>query len=201
MMNLNLSQQAIDYQRIAQAIQFLEEHVTDQPGLDQIASGVHLSKYHFQRLFKRWAGISPMQFLQYLTLDFTKQRLAEGQNLFDVSLDAGLSGPGRLHDLFVTFEAITPGEYKKKGEGIRIIFGFHPTPFGECLIAKTERGILHLSFVENWGKRECAWSITFRMVFVVFRGKSARDRAACRIHFLAAGATIQSAVSSALKGN
>ena len=167
MMNLNLSQQAIDYQRIAQAIQFLEEHVTDQPGLDQIASGVHLSKYHFQRLFKRWAGISPMQFLQYLTLDFTKQRLAEGQNLFDVSLDAGLSGPGRLHDLFVTFEAITPGEYKKKGEGIRIIFGFHPTPFGECLIAKTERGILHLSFVENGGKENALgqlrseWSLSF----------------------------------------
>ncbi|GAK56990.1 methylated DNA-protein cysteine methyltransferase [Candidatus Vecturithrix granuli] len=141
------SQQSFDYQRIEQAIRFVESHVTAQPDLDEIADHVHVSKYHFQRLFKRWVGISPTQFLQFLTLEYTKEKLAEGRNLLDVSYDAGLSGPGRLHDLFVTFEAMTPGEYKNMGAGLQIEYGFHPTPFGECLLAVTERGICHLSFV------------------------------------------------------
>jgi AraC family transcriptional regulator of adaptative response/methylated-DNA-[protein]-cysteine methyltransferase len=145
----NFSQQSIDYQRIEQAIHFLEANFTRQPSLDEIASSVNVSKYHFQRLFKRWAGISPLQFVQYLTLEYTKQKLTEGQSILDASFEAGLSGPGRLHDLFMTFEAMTPGEYKKMGAGLQIEYGFHPTPFGECLLAMTERGICHLSFVEQ----------------------------------------------------
>lgn len=142
-------QQARDFERIEKAIEYLEDNFRNQPGLDEIAAGVGLSKHHFQRLFKRWAGISPSQFLHYLTLDYTKQRLAQSGPLLDISLDAGLSGPSRLHDLFITFEAMTPGEYKKRGKGLTIHYGFHSTPFGLCLLAVTQRGICHLSFVEH----------------------------------------------------
>jgi AraC family transcriptional regulator of adaptative response/methylated-DNA-[protein]-cysteine methyltransferase len=148
MSNKDFLQQAEDYERIAKAIGFLEANFKNRPTLDEIAASVFLSKYHFQRLFKRWAGISPNQFLQFLTLDYAKKRLAESKNLLDVSYDSGLSGPGRLHDLFVTIDAITPGEFKKMGAGLKIDYGFHPTPFGECLIASTDRGICHLGFVE-----------------------------------------------------
>jgi len=121
----------------------------EENGLDQIAESVFLSKYHFDRLFKRWAGISPIQFMQFMTLDYTKQKLAESRSLLDTSLDAGLSGPSRLHDLFVTFEAMTPGEFKKEGAGLEIFHGFCDSPFGDCLLAITERGICHLGFVKG----------------------------------------------------
>jgi AraC family transcriptional regulator of adaptative response/methylated-DNA-[protein]-cysteine methyltransferase len=137
-----------DYRRIASAIQFIEDHFQDQPTLDQIAASVHLSRYHFDRLFKRWAGISPKQFLQFLTLEYTKQQLAESKSLLDTSLEAGLSGPSRLHDLFVTFEAMTPGEFKHQGRGLNITYGFGSSPFGVCLLATTPRGICHLGFVD-----------------------------------------------------
>lgn len=146
------SQQSFDYQRIEQALQFLESNFTSQPGLEEIAQHAHVSKYHFQRLFKRWVGISPTQFLQFLTLEYTKRKLAEGRRILETSYDAGLSGSGRLHDLFVTFEAMTPGEYKKMGSGLQIDYGFHETPFGECLLAITSRGICHLSFVQKKGR-------------------------------------------------
>jgi len=149
MNNWDFLQQAQDYRRIEKAIRFLEEHFREQPSLDEIAAAVHLSNYHFQRLFKRWAGVTPIQFLHALTLDYTKEKLDESRSLLDVSLDAGLSGPARLHDLFVTFEAVTPGEYKKMGAGVDIEYGFHPTPFGECLLAMTGRGVCHLAFVED----------------------------------------------------
>lgn len=148
-MNRELSQQANDYRRIEQAILFLEAHHREQPSLEEIADSVHLSKYHFQRLFKRWAGISPTQFLQYLTIEYAKQKLLESQSVLDVAIDAGLSGPGRLHDLFVTFEAITPGEYKRRAEGLDITYGYHESPFGTCLVATTERGICGLQFVKQ----------------------------------------------------
>jgi len=149
-MNENrLIRESDDYHRIEKAIEFLEKNYLDHPDLDQIARSANLSKYHFQRLFKRWAGISPMQFLGYLTLEYARKCLAESQNLLDASYDAGLSGPGRLHDLFVTFDAVTPGEYKRMGEGLKIEYGFHPTRFGECLVAITRRGICHLGFVTN----------------------------------------------------
>jgi AraC family transcriptional regulator of adaptative response/methylated-DNA-[protein]-cysteine methyltransferase len=146
---IDLSQQAHDYQRIEKAIRFLEYNFKSQPTLDQMAESVHLSKYHFNRIFKRWAGVSPVQFLQFLTLEYAKQKLAEPSSLLDASLDAGLSGPGRLHDLFVTFEAMTPGEFKRLGAGLKIEYGFHPTPLGECLLAATNRGICHLGFIDG----------------------------------------------------
>jgi AraC family transcriptional regulator of adaptative response/methylated-DNA-[protein]-cysteine methyltransferase len=146
------SQQSEDFQRIEKAIKFIEANFKSQPTLDQMAKSVHLSKYHFQRLFKRWAGISPIQFMQFITLDYTKERLIESRSLLDTALDAGLSGPSRLHDLFITFEAMTPGDFKKQGSGLRISYGVCDSPFGECLLATTQRGICYFGFVES-GKR------------------------------------------------
>ncbi|UCG26442.1 MAG: methylated-DNA--[protein]-cysteine S-methyltransferase [Chloroflexota bacterium] len=146
-MNDQLMQASQDYMRIAQAIRYLEEHFREQPSLDEIAASVHLSKYHFQRLFKRWAGVSPTQFMHFLTVDYAKERLAASESVYDTSLDAGLSSAGRLHDLFVTFEAMTPGEYKRLGQGVPIRYGFHDTPFGRCLLATTSKGICALRFV------------------------------------------------------
>ncbi len=147
-----LSQLSEDYRRIEQAIKFIEANFKSRPDLDEIAKSINLSKYHFHRLFKRWAGISPVRFMQFLTLEYAKEKLAESGNLLDASLDTGLSGPGRLHDLFVTFDAMTPGEYKQYGTGLRIEYGHHHTIFGECLIAKTDRGICHLGFLDSINK-------------------------------------------------
>ncbi len=142
------SQQASDYQRVAQAIRYLEVNFRAQPALEEIAASVHLSPYHFQRLFKRWAGVSPTQFLHYLTVEYAKGQLQRAESVLATALAAGLSGPGRLHDLFVTFEAMTPGEFKQQGAGLQIAYGLHETPFGRCLLAATGRGICSLYFVE-----------------------------------------------------
>jgi AraC family transcriptional regulator of adaptative response/methylated-DNA-[protein]-cysteine methyltransferase len=143
-----------DYQRIAQAIGYIEDHAGDQPSLEEVAASVNLSEYHFQRLFSRWAGISPKRFLQFLTKENAK-RLLDHQSVLDATYSAGLSSPGRLHDLFVQAEAVTPGEYKSKGSGLEIAYGFHETPFGECLLAVTPRGICFLAFVDD-GDRQAA---------------------------------------------
>ena len=145
------TQQMQDYDRVAQSIHYLSGHVHEQPSLDEMAAHVHLSKYHFQRLFKRWAGITPTQFLQYLTVEYAKERLLQADSIFNASLDVGLSGAGRLHDHFINIEAMTPGQYKAQGEGLNISYGFHPTSFGLCLLAATERGICALRFVEANG--------------------------------------------------
>ncbi len=144
---------AEDYYRIEQALVFLERHFTEQPGLQEISANVHLSEYHFQRLFTRWVGISPKRFLQYLTKEHAKRLLENSHSLLDAAYESGLSSPGRLHDLFVTCEAVTPGEYKHAGENLEIAYGFHPTPFGDCLLAVTERGICSLAFLEQDGRR------------------------------------------------
>jgi AraC family transcriptional regulator of adaptative response/methylated-DNA-[protein]-cysteine methyltransferase len=146
-MNDQLLQASHDYARVEAAIRYLEDHFREQPSLDDIAASVHLSKYHFQRLFKRWAGVSPTQFMHFLTVDYAKERLAASESIYDTSLDAGLSSAGRLHDLFITFEAMTPGEYKRLGEGVTIQYGVHDTPFGRCLLASTPKGICALRFV------------------------------------------------------
>lgn len=143
---------ADDYGRIEQAIHHLEQNFQEQPSLRQIADHVGLSEFHFQRLFSRWAGTSPKRFLQFLTIQYAKKLLASSQSVLDAAYEAGLSSPSRLHDLFVTHEAITPGEFKQKGAGLTIQYGFHATPFGEAVIALTERGICGLSFVTD-GKR------------------------------------------------
>lgn len=152
---MKLRSAAEDYRRIEKAILFLEKNFHHQPDLKKIAESVNLSEYHFQRLFTRWAGISPKKFLQFLTIEYAKKMLDTSHSLLDVAYEAGLSAPSRLHDLFVTFEAITPGEFKKRGEGMLIRYGFHPTPFGECILALTERGVCGLSFVAN-GRRKSA---------------------------------------------
>jgi AraC family transcriptional regulator of adaptative response/methylated-DNA-[protein]-cysteine methyltransferase len=145
----NLKQLSEDYLRIEQAILYLENRYKDQPGLEEIAANIGLSEYHFQRLFTRWAGVSPKRFLQFLTKEGAKDLLDKSENLLDATHQVGLSSLGRLHDLFVTTEAVTPGEYKSHGAGVTIRYGIHPTPFGKCVIATTERGICHLSFVQT----------------------------------------------------
>jgi AraC family transcriptional regulator of adaptative response/methylated-DNA-[protein]-cysteine methyltransferase len=136
-----------DYRRIEQAIQYLEKHANSQPELNEVASEIGLSEYHFQRIFSRWAGISPKRFLQFLTKEGAKELLAQSEDLLETTYGVGLSSLGRLHDLFVTTEAVTPGEYKSGGAGLTIRYGLHATPFGKALIGTTERGICHLGFV------------------------------------------------------
>lgn len=144
------TQEIIDYNRIAEAIDYLKENFKSQPGLDEVAEKVHLSPFHFQRLFTEWAGVSPKKFLQYLSVEYAKSVLKEKQaTLFDVTLETGLSSTGRLHDLFVTIEGMTPGEYKNGGESLVIHYNFQSSIFGKLLIASTPKGICYLAFTEN----------------------------------------------------
>jgi AraC family transcriptional regulator, regulatory protein of adaptative response / methylated-DNA-[protein]-cysteine methyltransferase len=147
-MNENL-EQSQHYQLMEQAIRYIEANVRRQPELEEIASAIGLSEYHFQRLFTAWAGISPKRFMQFLTKESAKELLNRSENLLDTTHQVGLSSLGRLHDLFVSTEAVTPGEYKSQGAGVSIHYGIHITPFGKCLIATTERGICHLGFVDG----------------------------------------------------
>ncbi|MEI7846929.1 MAG: methylated-DNA--[protein]-cysteine S-methyltransferase [Chloroflexota bacterium] len=144
----NYQQSCDDYQRIEKAIYFLEANYRHQPELKEIAENIGLSEYHFQRIFTRWAGVSPKRFLQFLTKENAKDLLRKS-SVLNTTYDVGLSSPGRLHDLFIHTEAVTPGEFKSKGAGVVIRYGFHPTPFGQALVGLTDRGICHLSFVQN----------------------------------------------------
>jgi AraC family transcriptional regulator of adaptative response/methylated-DNA-[protein]-cysteine methyltransferase len=142
------NEQNINYQRIEQAIQYLEQNFQRQPELDEVAEKVHLSPFHFQKIFSEWAGISPKRFLQFLTIDFLKQKLEATKNLVEAAEEAGLSSQSRVYDLFTTLEAVTPQEYKQQGSGLRIEYGFHETPFGTCLLGATDRGICWLAFLQ-----------------------------------------------------
>jgi AraC family transcriptional regulator of adaptative response/methylated-DNA-[protein]-cysteine methyltransferase len=144
---------ATDYERIERAIRYLEENYQRQPNLKELARGTGLSEFHFQRLFRRWAGISPKRFVQYLTAGHAVRMLRESRTNLDTAYDAGLSGGGRLHDLFINLHAVTPGELKRAGAGLTIQYGFHPSPFGECLIATTARGVCHLGFLQPADRR------------------------------------------------
>lgn len=137
----------INYKRIEEAIRYLEQNVQRQPELDEVAERVHLSPFHFQRLFTDWVGISPKRFLQFLTVDFLKQKLQETRNLVEAADAAGLSSQSRVYDLFTTLEAVTPQEYKLHGSGIAVDYGFHETPFGTALVGVTDRGVCWLSFL------------------------------------------------------
>ena len=137
-----------DYQRVATAIEYLTAHQEEQPGLRVLSAELGLSQAHLQRVFSRWAGISPKRFLQYLTKEHAKAVLAE-RSVLDASLSVGLSGAGRLHDLLVSTEAMTPGEVRSQGVGLAIGYGFHHSPFGRCLLATTERGICKLAFFDD----------------------------------------------------
>ena len=145
----------LDYQRIAKAIQYLRENAAEQPDLDQVASQLKLSPFHVQRLFKRFAGVSPKRFLQYLTASHAKQLLRQSTPVLETSFAVGLSSPGRLHDLLLAVDAMTPGEVRAAGAGLRIRYGIHPSPFGQCLVGLTERGICRLEFVEPGQEATC----------------------------------------------
>ncbi len=145
-----------DYQRIALVIRYLDEHHTEQPNLATLAEHAGLSLFHFHRLFSVWAGITPKDFLQCITLAHAKDLLREGESVLDAALGTGLSGPGRLHDLCVSLESASPGELKSGGAGWTITAGFAATPFGVCLVAESPRGICHLSFVDSG--EEAAWA-------------------------------------------
>ena len=145
-----------DYHRIARAIAFMRQHHLNQPNLATVAQHIGLSEYHFQRLFTQWAGISPKRFLQYLTVEYAKSKITQTKSLLDLTLDVRLSSPGRLHDLFVNLEAMSPGEFKAGGAGLQIRYGIHDTPFGTSLIATTARGICNLYFLETTDEQTAA---------------------------------------------
>lgn len=140
-----------DYQRVAQAIAYIHANFQDQPDLETVAAHIGLSRAHFQRMFSRWAGISPKRFVQYLTAEYARALLAESATVLDATYAAGLSGPSRLHDLTVQVYAATPGEISSGGADVTIRYGLHETPFGPALIATTERGICRLNFVDEHG--------------------------------------------------
>lgn len=144
------TQEQLNYHRIAEAISYLQENFKAQPDLDLIAEKVNLSPFHFQRLFTEWAGVSPKKFLQYLSLSYAKDMLKNEQaTLFDVAFETGLSGTGRLHDLFVNIEGMTPGEFKNGGENLIINYNYHLTPFGNLIIAATTKGICYMAFADD----------------------------------------------------
>ena len=169
-----------DAERVTRAIQYLEQHSRAQPSLETVAKAVGLSPYHFQRLFRRWAGVSPKRFLQFLTIESARAALSEGRSVLESAYDAGLSGSGRLHDLFVTFDAVTPGEFKTRGAGMVIEYGFVDTPFGDGFIAQNERGICGLEFLGRGGRRETLGDFRVRWPGAVLRAAPRRATATAR---------------------
>ncbi len=145
-----MTQEILNYNRIAEAIDYIREHFKEQPSLEGVAEKVHLSPYHFQRMFTDWAGVSPKKFLQYISIEHAKAVLKNEQaTVFDAALETGLSGTGRLHDLFINIEGMTPGEYKNGGESLAINYSFAETPFGEVLVASTHKGICYMAFADD----------------------------------------------------
>lgn len=143
-------QNDINFTRIAEAINYIQENFKSQPRLDEIAEQLHVSPYHFQRLFTEWAGTSPKKFLQYISVEHAKKMLKESQaSLFETAMDTGLSGTSRLHDLFINIEGMTPGEYKNGGENLSINYSFAESPFGNMLVASTSKGICYLAFADD----------------------------------------------------
>ena len=143
---MNPQEDTAQWRRMGRAIRYLTEHYLDQPRLDDAASAAGLSPYHFQREFTRYVGVSPKSFVAHLTLDHAKRELAEGASVLDAALEAGLSGPSRLHDLCLKVEAMTPGDYAKGGQGVTIEYGFHACPFGDVLVLATDKGVCGLAF-------------------------------------------------------
>lgn len=144
------------YERVEKVIRYIETHGSEQPRLSVLARVAGLSESRFHRLFHRWAGTTPKAFLKFVTADRAKELLRESQDLLGAALELGLSGPGRLHDLFVTLEAVTPGQFKSGGEGLEVRWGFHDTPFGTAFVATTPRGVCHLAFVDGGRKKALA---------------------------------------------
>ncbi len=143
-------QDHINYNRIAEAISYIQQHFKSQPTLEELAEKMHLSPFHFQRIFTEWAGTSPKKFLQYISVGYAKSLLKEQQvSLFDAAIETGLSGTGRLHDLFINIEGMTPGEFKNGGASLKINYSYAESPFGKIMAASTSKGICQLIFAEN----------------------------------------------------
>lgn len=144
------TQETTNYNRIAAAISYIHDNYKTQPRLEEVAQQINMSPFHFQKMFTDWAGVSPKKFLQYITVEHAKRMLQqEKATLFDTALETGLSGTGRLHDLFINIEGMTPGEYKNGGENLTINYGFAESPFGNILVASTHVGICHISFADD----------------------------------------------------
>ena len=155
-MNIEAKQDQFHYDLMAAALRYIEERAGDQPTLEEVAAAIGFSPAHFQKVFSQWVGVSPKKYLQYLTLDHAKHLLKERCTVLDATLESGLSSPGRLHDLFVRWEAMTPGDYARKGQGLQIQWGWYDSPFGETLAMGTERGLCGMAFSAEFG-RDWAW--------------------------------------------
>ena len=147
-----------DYGHVRRAIEYLTAHWQEQPDLDRLAGHLGLSPAYCQRLFKRWCGLSPKEFLQAITIDHARRMLEGSASLLEASFEVGLSGASRLHDLFIDHEAMTPGDYKRRGEGLEIAYGFHPSPFGLALVMATERGVCGIGFCDDGEGRDQAYA-------------------------------------------
>ena len=150
--NVDTSHDRFNYDLMAAALRYIEERADSQPSLEEVAAAIGLSPAHFQRVFSRWVGVSPKRYLQYLTLDHAKRLLKERFTVLDATYEAGLSSPGRLHDLFVRWEAMTPGDFARDGAGLTVRWGWFDTPFGEALAMGTERGLCGLAFAAEYGR-------------------------------------------------
>ena len=175
--------QAFDYARIERALRFVMKNVEAQPRLEDIAAAAALSPFHFQRLFTRWAGVSPKRFLGYLTLEHAKLALERGAGVLEASMDAGLSAPSRLHDLFVTFEAITPGEHRTGCDGLEIFYGVHAGPFGKFAVGATDRGICALEFLDHRGPETAIAVMSRRFPGAELKHRPQRTETLCRALF------------------
>jgi len=186
------------YKRIEKAILYLENNFRRQPGLREVAKSVNLSEYHFQRLFRRWTGISPKRFLQLLTIENTKKLMVDSNSLLDVTYKSGLSSPSRLHDLFVNIEAVTPNEFRNHGVEMKLLYGFHPSPFGECFIAITNRGICNLAFIVTGGRKRAVSDLRKKWGHAEVREDTAATRPYAERIFSAKGS--HNAITLHLKG-
>ncbi|MAZ49418.1 MAG: cysteine methyltransferase [Halobacteriovoraceae bacterium] len=146
---MSVKQEEINFNRIQKAIEYIKENFKSQPSLEEISSSVHVSPHHFQRMFQAWAGVTPKQFTQYLSVEYARGLLADQQSIMDVAHETGFSGPSRLHDLFVRIEGMTPGEYKNGGANLNINYSFAETLFGNVLVASTPKGLCCMSFFED----------------------------------------------------
>lgn len=171
---VNFAEQGADYRRMARAIRFLSEHYAEQPRLEDAADAVGLSPFHFQRVFTRHVGVSPKAFVGFLTLDHAKAELREGASVLDATLEAGLSGPSRLHDLSLKIEAMTPGEYARGGAGLVIGYGFHDSPFGIALIMATAKGVSGLAFGDDGEERKMLDDMRHRWPKAMYREDAER---------------------------
>ena len=156
-MNIEAQTDRFQYDLMAAALSYIQDRADQQPTLDEVAAAIGFSPAHFQRVFSQWVGVSPKRYLQYLTLDHARHLLANRFTVLDATIDTGLSSPGRLHDLFVRWEAMTPGDYARKGKGLTIRYGWYDSPFGETLAMGTDRGLCGMAFAAEFG-RDHAWA-------------------------------------------